>query len=172
MKEDIKKYAECISTFCYFLGQLAKYAKMADSGEVFSPLEEKKILFAADCVAKLKPLLLKRKELLGFQDGLEFLEDNRFAGFQIEKGIFTGKADDLEKIIHPWVCGFPDTENHYTFEVANYLLYLSEPDIIDLYPERFRKEALPCRKVKVIRRKKYFPFNLLSSAQAALGLTS
>ena len=169
-QESVKKYAECLSTFCYFLGQIQKYAKMAKMGEVFSPLDEEKLVFAAKCVAELKPLLLKRKEALGFTDALTFLEDNRFAGFQVEEGIFSGDTKDLEKIIDPWVCGFPDLDNHYTFEVSNCLLYFAEPDIINLYPERLRKESVTCKKRKI--RRNYFPFNLLSSVQEALGRTS
>lgn len=169
-QENVRKYAECLSTFCYFLGQMGKYAKLAKAGEVFSPLDEARIVFAAKCAAELKPLLLKRKEALGFTDALAFLEDNRFAGFEVENGIIQGDTKDLEKIINPWVCGFPDTDNHYTFEVSNCLLYFAEPDIINLYPERLRKESVPC-KIRKIKRN-YFPFNLLSSVQEALGRTS
>lgn len=130
-KEQLEEYRNVVSILCYFLGQLAKFAQLAGEGE---HIAEPKVKYAARCVDLLIPLFLKRKEKLGYTDGLEFLENNSFLGFKVKDGIFTGDRSAVEEVIYPWLVGFPDGVNHYQFEVANYLHFLAFPDSINLYP--------------------------------------
>lgn len=128
-KEQIDEYRNVVSVLCYFLGQIAKFAQIAGEGEYIS---ESEAAYAAKCVDLLIPLFLSRKEKLGFDDGLEFLENNSFLGFKVKDGILTGDRSAVEKVIYPWLTGFPDKVNHYQFEVANYLHFLASPDSIYL----------------------------------------
>ena len=158
-KEQIEEYRNVVSVLCYFLGQIAKFAQLVEEGEHIS---ETKAVYAARCVESLIPLFLSRKEKLGFDDGLEFLENNSFLGFKVKDGIFTGDQSAVEEVICPWLTGFPDEANHYQFEVANYLHFLASPDSINLYPKNM---ILKRRKTKC----SYILANWWLWAQGALG---
>lgn len=159
--QQIEEYKDIVSVCCYFLGQISKFAQMAENHQ---NIDAAKAIYAAERVNLLIPVLIRRKEALGFLDGLDFLENNSFLGFKIVNGVFKGDPLAVEAVILPWLTGFPGTANHYQYEVSNYLHFLANPDAINLYPKEITKK----------RRKKcrYILKNWWLSVQEALGLTS
>jgi len=68
-----------------------------------------------------KEAFLREKRKVGFTDSFEFMEDNAFAGFQIQNGCICGDTTMLMKICTPWYTEFPKS-NNYQYEVANLLI--------------------------------------------------
>lgn len=162
-EQQIEEYRNVVSVCCYFIGQIAKFAKMAEEHQ---DIDAKKAAYAAERVNLLIPLLLKRKEALGFHDGLDFLENNSFLGFKVIDGVFQGDKSAVGKVICPWLTGFPGKANHYQYEVSNYIHFLSKPDAINLYP---KEDAISEDRRKKCR---YTLKNWWSSVQEVLGLIS
>ncbi len=162
-ERQIEEYKNVVSVCCYFLGQIAKYAELAEKQQNF---DSTKAVYAVERVNLLIPLLIKRKEVLGFQDGLDFLENNSFLGFKITNGVFKGDPSKVEGIILPWLTGFPGSANHYQYEVSNYLHFLADPDAINLYPG----EMISSEKGK--KRSRYTLKDWWWTVREALGLTS
>lgn len=148
----MREYKEMVSTFCYFVAQIYGFAEKARLGQ---NVDERKLSYALDAVACIKPKLLDKKKQLGYDDELSFLEDNGFFGFRIIDGRFIGDKKKVKSIILPWIEQFPDDANHYQFEVACYLYYMAEPNRIDLYPNElsnqtiFKKQATEKKKVDI-----------------------
>lgn len=89
-------------------------------------VEERNILIKR--ASDMKTKLLKSKEALGFYDGLAFLEDNKFDGFEIKNGRLIetqlGGFNNIRKITHEWVVN-PDS--NYKYEVAALINMLRYP---------------------------------------------
>ena len=69
-RQQIEEYKDIVSVCCYFLGQISKFAQMAENHQ---SIDEAKAIYAAERVNLLIPILIRRKEALGFLDGLDFL---------------------------------------------------------------------------------------------------
>ena len=132
------EYQELVSAFCYFTAQIYNFAEKARTGIA---VDDKKLAYALRAMDVLKTKLLLKKEQLGLDGGLSFLEDNGFLGFRIIDGRFMGDKAKVKDIILPWVEKFPGGVNHYQFEVACYVYFMAEPDRIDLYPKELQKTS-------------------------------
>jgi hypothetical protein len=89
-------------------------------------------------LADYKKYFLEDKQAMGLDDGFSFLENNKFIGFSIQDGKLIKDVDNEQvyRIVDKWFYGFPITANHYQFEVASYIIALSEEEDRDgLYPD-------------------------------------
>lgn len=113
------EYRIATAGFCYHLVKVANLTTAIEDGEVVSPEELDKSLSDLE---KSKEIFLKEKERLGFHDGLEFLENANFAGFQLKDGMLKGDTKKLFCIVRPFYEGFPQKVSNFQFEIANLLL--------------------------------------------------
>ncbi len=126
-EELVKRYKHNTLWLCLWLKELQNYADKKACGEEF---DKDKFIYACKMCEKWKKALLESKEVLGYTDRFQFMEDNNFLGFSIKNGRFVGDVSDEEifSIVDKWFYGFPDTANHYQFEVSVYVLTLSDVD--------------------------------------------
>lgn len=124
-KERVTMYKNSTLQLCLWLAQIQK---MSDALEKGQKVDKRKFVYASSMLADYKKYFLEDKQALGFDDGFSFLEDNKFIGFSIKDGRFISDVSNEEvyKIVDKWFFGFPVTANHYQFEVANYVVALSE----------------------------------------------
>lgn len=134
-ESSLKQYKNSLANVCFFSALLQKYADR--KGKV----DKEEIVYAATMLKKYKQFLLIDKDFLGFTDGLSFMEDNRFFGFEIVNGKFSGNRDKIKGIVKKWIDGFPDTANNYQYEVAILALALAFPDEIEETLEPLKKAA-------------------------------
>lgn len=115
------KYRVSLAGLCHCCVSLALLKEKMMNGETIEKEDIKKM---CDKLAFHKKELLDAKKELGFDDGLSFMENNHFQGFEIKDGCLIGNPDLAFVILRPWYEGFPVERkiNNYEFEVANYLL--------------------------------------------------
>ena len=123
-----ERYKVSLAGLCYYCARLAHLKQKRFDGVVVTEEEVQSICERIKCGMED---LLNLKDQLGYTDGLEFMEDNLFAGFAIKDGIVSGDLKNLPVIASPWYRNFPEKGNNYQFEVANYLFaYLGEDENI------------------------------------------
>jgi len=148
-----KRYRIALAGLCSACVKLSFVKEQLESGEV---VEEKEVALLCDKIAFQKEEFLSAKAALGFNDGLSFMENNHFRGFEIKDGCVVGNPDLAFTILKPWYEGFPEERkgiNNYEFEVANYLLtFLVERERRDV-PAVAKKPSLPKMRLKVIKQK-------------------
>ena len=115
------RYRIALAGLCSCCVNLSLIKEKMVNGEI---IDEEKTKVLCDELIYQKESLLQAKEELGFTDGLSFMENNHFKGFEIKDGCLIGKSDLAFIILKPWYEGFPSERgiNNYEFEVANYLL--------------------------------------------------
>lgn len=113
------RYRITLAALCYYCAKLGQVREKIGNGEVITPEEVQDI---CSYIAKSKTELLTLKAELGFTDGLEFMNDCQFAGFEMKNGIVKGDVEKLFDIIKPWYTEYPSKGNNFQYEVANYLL--------------------------------------------------
>jgi len=126
--DEYKEYRRVISVFCYYVANLARFAKMKKNGE---HIDKATFEHFIKCTTEYRKKVLQIKEALELPGGISFLEDNKFNGFSIEKGEISGDFHFADAITIPWLKGFPDTANCYQFEVGCYIQMLIHPDCLD-----------------------------------------
>lgn len=126
--DEYEEYRIVVSVFCYYVANLARFAKMRRNGDV---VDKTTFEHFVKCCAKYRKKVLQLKEELELPGGVSFLEDNKFNGFVIEKGEISGDFHFADAITAPWLNGFPDTANCYQFEVGCYIQMLIHPDCLD-----------------------------------------
>lgn len=132
----LDKYIYNVKLLSYQVSWLATLSDLVEDGST-DVLEDIKTLIKR--VQETKGVLLNQKERLGFTDGLSFLENNRFDGFEVKNGRFIDfdKETDLTKletIVEPWINQGPEI-NNYCFEVGIYLTYMAIHKNMPLHPE-------------------------------------
>ncbi len=129
----LARYRHSLAKFCYYTAKVQRYA---DDSDIRSAPEKE----MAETLAYLsfwKDALLSDKKEAGFDDGLSFLEDNRFLSFEIKDGKFIGDKEGVYPVIDKWLSGFPKSVNNYQFEVAMYVMnlaYEASPDVMASSP--------------------------------------
>ena len=93
-------YSEVLAVFCYNLGQVQRFLTFKEHGYA---VPKDRVIRVVEQVDSLKIELLKLKKELGFTDGLDFLKNNKFAGFEIKDGRFVGSRATVRDIIDPWI---------------------------------------------------------------------
>lgn len=126
--DEYSEYRKVVSVFCYYVANLARFAKMKKSGETIDKATFEHFI---KCTSEYRKKVLQIKEELELPGGVSFLEDNKFNGFSIEKGEISGDFHFADAITTPWLRGFPDTANYYQFEVGCYIQMLIHPDCLD-----------------------------------------
>lgn len=116
------RYKVALAGLCACCAHLATIRESMEDGEVVDETEVKELCARLEYS---KDELISTKEELGFDDGLSFMENNRFYGFEIKDGMLIGDTSKMYTILRPWYEGFVAGEkniNNYQFEVASYLL--------------------------------------------------
>lgn len=113
------RYRVALAGLCSCCAELVTVKEQMKNGEIIEPFMVQNL---CDKLSYSKTEFIDAKEALGFNDGLAFMEDNRFAGFSIENGCLIGNPEKAYLILRPWYENFPEKGNNYQFEVANYLL--------------------------------------------------
>lgn len=137
--ELVQEYGYNTLWLCLWLRELQNYADKKERGE---ELDKERLIYACKQCEHFKGLFLKSKEKLGYDDKFDFMEDNNFFGFSIKNGRFIGDVSNEEifKIVDKWYYGFPDTANHYQFEVSTYVLTMADDtDRTDVLYKDFNK---------------------------------
>ena len=134
MADKISRYKDSLLYFCLYTAEIQHFADLIDDRKDF---DYRKLVFAASMAEKYKTFLLDDKKELGFTDGLAFLEDNKFLGFEMKDGRFIGDPDKVVPIVRKWVDGFPKVSNHYQYEVSIYVMAMIYGNLNkNLYPDR------------------------------------
>lgn len=143
LSEDlVEQYKYTTLQLTLWLAQMQKFADRLEKG---LPVNKKKYVYAASMLADYKKYFLEDKKALGFDDGFQFLEDNRFIGFYIQDGKLHKEVDNDEiyRIVDKWFYGFPVSANHYQFEVATYVVSLSEEKTREgFYPKELEDDEV------------------------------
>ena len=118
---EFMKYRTSLAGFCSCCVELSFYKEKIINGEM---IEDEDTRLLCEKLSFFKKELLNAKEELGFDDGLLFMENNHFQGFEIKDGCLIGNPDLAFTILKPWYEGFPAEKeiNNYEYEVANFLL--------------------------------------------------
>ena len=142
LDEIVATYKEILEYFCVYNAEVLRMAKKMEKGE---DIDRQKLVFASLQLADYKEYLLKCKEVIGFTDGLLFLEDNLFAGFSIEDGKLTGNKEDVYEGTKRWAdCDMNDPAfSNYKYEVAVYARTLADPEYMS--EEKMYKELINIR---------------------------
>ena len=140
MEKLIHIYKDSLIWLCVYSAQIQKFSEMAEKG---CEVPRRKLVYAMGMASQYKARLLEYKERLGFTDGLEFMSDrNKFIGFGVEKGIFSGDSSAVLDVCDKWIKGFPESANNYQYEVSVFAYCLSHPELKkhiypkDLYADR------------------------------------
>ncbi len=125
--ELVQEYGYNTLWLCLWLREIQNFADRKERGEEF---DKEKFVYACRMCEKFKNLFLGSKAKLGYDDKFEFMEDNNFFGFSIKNGRFIGNVskEEIFKIVDKWYYGFPETANHYQFEVSMYVLTMSDDE--------------------------------------------
>ncbi len=127
-RDIIPQYKDSVMHFALYAARIAYLADLKEKGV---PVDKGDIAYAGSCLSSYKEYLLEDKAALGFTDGLEFLEDNKFFGFEIKGGKFLGEPESVLPIVTKWLDGFPETANHYQYEVSCLVMCLAHPELYD-----------------------------------------
>lgn len=119
-----KKYRYNTQKLCLWLRELQNFADMKERGEEF---DKDKLIYACKMCERWKKLFLESKEALGYTDRFDFMENNNFFGFSIKNGRFISEVSKKEILntVNKWFYGYPETANHYQFEVSYYVIALA-----------------------------------------------
>ncbi len=125
--EQVKKYRYNTQKLCLWLREVQHFADAKAAGH---EIDQGKFIYACKMCEEFKARFLESKEALGYDDRFAFMEDNKFFGFSIENGRFVGNVskEEIFEIVDKWFYGFPETANHYQFEVSYYVLTQSDPN--------------------------------------------
>lgn len=126
-RECIPNYKDSVMKFCLYASRVAEYTRQLEAG--LKNIDVKDFAYASTMLKCYKNFLLQDKEELGLTDGLSFMEDNRFFGFEIKDGRFVGDAEKVFPIIDKWLDGFPESANHYQYEVSCLVMCMAHPEI-------------------------------------------
>ncbi len=124
----ISRYKNSLANVCLFASRLEQYAEDKENGK---KVREKDVIYTATMLKQYKQFLLTDKAMLGFNDGLSFMENNKFRGYEIKDGRFYGDRSLIKGIVYKWIEGFPDTANNYQYEVSMLTLALAFPEEIE-----------------------------------------
>ena len=140
LPEIVKVYEDALKHFCVYNAEIMRMAEKIENGE---SVDKQKLVFAGLQMADYKESLLKCKEIIGFTDGLLFMEeDSYFSGFSIENGRLKGSKSDVYEGTEKWaVCDLNDPEfSNFKYEVAIFARTLSDPSYMteeEIYKELF-----------------------------------
>lgn len=147
----LEDYRENLGIFCFCLAWLSTLTLQYKENHDESLLEDIKSL--ADSVKEGKEVVLEYKKLLGYEDGLSFLENNRFDGFEIKDGILLGydssKEQTMKNIVMPWILNGPE-ENNYLYEVGTYIEFMVFHTLIP-YKEEEKVENMSKAKINILK---------------------
>lgn len=119
-----EEYMAWLAAFSRDYAQMAMYKEMVEQGECLPKQEYARTLMR---LSFSKKKLLEKKQILGLQDGLAFLENNKFKGFELRDGELIGDIRYASQIVRPWFYDYPEKSNNsYKFEVANIIIALAE----------------------------------------------
>lgn len=119
----ISRYKVSLAGLCHYCARLAHLRQLKADGEV---VDEGEVCMICSLMEQGVDEFLSLKSELGFDDGLQFMEDNLFAGFCVRNGVVEGELSNVLAIAEPWYENFPEKGNNYQFEVANYLFAFLE----------------------------------------------
>lgn len=129
-------YKEATKQLCL---SLAHIQRLSDMLQKRIPFDKAKLVYMCSAAEESKKRFIISKKNLGYDDGFQFLEDNRFNGFSVENGKLVSDVSNEEifKVCDKWYYGYPNSANHYQFEVAVYVISLAEVESTAkvVYPE-------------------------------------
>ena len=112
-EELMEEYRCALACLCRQSAFMERYLVAMQSGRYVSPRALQKRLRYMEYS---KEYLLRTKELLGYTDGLSFMEDVYFQGFQYVGGVLSGDYTLLPQIIAGWLTKAGD--KNFVYEVA------------------------------------------------------
>lgn len=115
MQKFSEAYKVYLWRFCRAHAKLAHYIDAVIHGIDINVPDLKQTL---EAFHENRECLLEEKQRLGMEDGLSFLDDNAFKGFQIQNERFVGDDTNVPNIALRWVNEFPERANSYQYEVA------------------------------------------------------
>lgn len=118
-KQLIENYKECLCYLCRQSALLEDVKNRVIKGEAVSGEEMASQLMYMDMVKKE---FLDIKDKLGFEGGLDFMDDVRFQGFSFINGSLSGDYSNLLAIVTPMLNDFRE-EKQYPYEVAMLILF-------------------------------------------------
>lgn len=147
LTEMVEAYKDILKRFCVYNAEVARMAEEIEKGK---EIDAGKLVYAGLQLADYKEHLLKCKEIIGFTDGLLFMEDdNYFDDFSIENGKLIGNKSSVYEGTRRWeLCNMnePDFCN-YKYEVAIFARTLADPDYMS--EEQMYKDLIKIRAEKV-----------------------
>lgn len=115
----MEAYKDCLCYVCRQSAYMEEITFLVKRGKKIDVDE----LNAQLCnLKKGKEKLLELKDKLGYEDGLEFMDDVKFQNFTYENGHLFGDYEKLLTIIIPWIENFNEKEP-YKYEVGMLVLF-------------------------------------------------
>lgn len=115
----IDRYKMSLAGLCSCCANMVTINEKMTNGEIVDETYLEKL---CKHLSYCKEEFLSAKEELGFNDGLDFMQDAHFAGFSLEHGCIHGNTEKAYILLRPMRENFPETANNYQYEVATYLL--------------------------------------------------
>ena len=141
----LQLYKDAVFHFCAYSALAVEAAKRVQ--EKGRKQDAKELSFTVMMADSYKDYVLASKEEMGFTDGLAFTENNRFLGFELLDGKFSGDRDKVLPIVEKWVEGFPESANNYQYEAGLFALCMAHPDAEPI--RELRREILRSLKTHV-----------------------
>jgi len=90
------------------------------------------ILEVSERVDILKDQFLEIKEALGYDDGLQFMADNKYFCGEIRDGRLIGEIDTeaIKTFANQWVPNHTFEDNNFRFENALFLYFMAHPEVL------------------------------------------
>ena len=136
MREELlQSYKDCL---CFFCRQSAFLEGLAEDPDEYS---EEEIRAQLDLTERAKAKLLRLKKELGFDGGLDFMEDSKFLGFEMKDGRLSGDYANLIPIVENFIEEF-DEEKVYVYEVGTLVLfhYMRQMGLDSIVPVHGKKK--------------------------------
>ena len=111
-----EQYDIALSGFCSYCHAVNA---LTDKMECCEAVDPKRAALVLAAMEKAKAALLRAKKELGYTDELSFMEDTKFAGFELKNGRVVG---DTEKLLLVTKRMFENPTNNRQYETATYLI--------------------------------------------------
>ena len=113
-------YRKALCKFCKEVALLAELEERARDGEDISKKEIKR----AKGQSKISHArLIKIKKSLGYKDGVSFMQNCKFKGFELKNGRVEGNIFAIPDVALNWVEGINEDDAHrFKYEVGTYLM--------------------------------------------------
>ena len=147
----IKRYIGCLTLVCTESAFLEEYKRKYEKGVV----SDEEITPHLSYMREVTEEFLELKKKLGFDGGLDFMNDVKFLGFEFKDGCLSGDYKNLMPIVTGFVEEF-DEDKVYQFEVGMLILfhYLRETGKDKGISFKEKKKGLFARLIEKMKRRR------------------